>query len=72
MKISVLNALHKISYETKRALETVSVAENEQHHQAVVSSADGCKGIKKLDNLAEKIENLKRSPIKAFCLKRST
>ena len=47
MKISVLNALHKISYETKRALETASLIENSKAPQTVVSSAMGAKVLKK-------------------------
>ena len=47
----------------KRVLETVSVAKNGQHHQAVVSSTNGANILKGLDNLAEKLEKFNRGPV---------
>lgn len=42
----------------KTALQAASVTENQQHHPAVTSSADGAKIQKKLDRLAEKYEKV--------------
>ena len=42
----------------KRALETVSVTSEEEHQPTVVSSADGAKVLRKLDEAKEKYENI--------------
>lgn len=42
----------------KRALETVSVTSKEEHQPTVVSSADGVKILKELDETKEKYENI--------------
>ncbi|MGN1237110.1 MAG: hypothetical protein ACI4TS_06655, partial [Bacteroidaceae bacterium] len=46
-----------VSQAKKRALETVSVTSNEAHQPTVVSSADGAKVLKELDNTKEKYNN---------------
>ena len=45
-----------MSVKKRRALETVSVAENEQHHQAVVSSAQGVNILNNLDEFASELK----------------
>ena len=42
----------------KRALETASVTSKEEHQPTVVSSADGAKVLKKLDETREKYDNI--------------
>lgn len=44
-----------MSAKKRRALKTVSVAENEQHHQAVVSSAQGANILNSLDEFASEL-----------------
>ena len=42
----------------KRALETASVSQEEEHQPTVVTSADGANILKELDTLVNKLENL--------------
>ncbi|MDY5632548.1 MAG: helicase-related protein [Bacteroidaceae bacterium] len=46
-----------LSAKKRRALETVSVSQEEKHQPTVVSSADGAKILKELDTTKEKYEN---------------
>ena len=48
----------KLSAKKRRALETVSASHDEKHQPTVVSSADGAKILKELDDTKEKYENL--------------
>ncbi|MBR6287454.1 MAG: hypothetical protein IKR18_10835, partial [Bacteroidaceae bacterium] len=48
------------SRKQKRALETASVSSLEEHHHAVIPSAQGAKILEKLDNLANNLEKLSR------------
>lgn len=67
MELKLDGGLGRISNKAKkRVLETVSVAKNGQHHQAVVSSTNGANILKGLDNLAEKLEKFNRGPVKTF------
>lgn len=52
----------RLSAKRKRALETVSVSRDEKHQPTVVSSADGAKVLKELDNATEKYENQSNRP----------
>ncbi len=52
------NGKAKLQAKQKRALETASVSQSEEHQPTVVSSADGAKVINNIDNLATKCENL--------------
>ena len=51
------NGKVKMSAKKRRALETVSVSQDEKHQPTVVSSADGAKVLKELDTTKEKYEN---------------
>lgn len=67
MELKLDGGLGRVSNKAKkRVLETVSVAKNGQHHQAVVSSTNGANILKGLDNLAEKLEKFNRGPVKTF------
>lgn len=50
----------------KRALETVSAASDRQHHQTVVSSADGAKVLNNLDKLVSDYEENEKTHEKTF------
>ena len=52
------NGKAKLSAKKRRALETVSASHDEKHQPTVVSSADGAKILKELDDTKEKYENL--------------
>lgn len=52
------NGEAKLSAKKRRALETVSASHDEKHQPTVVSSADGAKILKELDDTKEKYENL--------------
>ncbi len=52
------NGKTKLNKKQKRALETASVSQNEEHQPTVVSSADGAKVLKNIDDVASKYENL--------------
>ena len=52
-----VNGEVRMSAKKRRALETVSVSQDEKHQPTVVSSADGAKVLKKLDSTKEKYEN---------------
>ena len=53
---AVLDEVNGAMLERKRALETVSVSRDEEHQQTVISSADGAKVLKELDNLVSEYE----------------
>ena len=55
-----------LSKAQKRAAETVSVSSDEEHQQTVISTADGAKVLKNLDNLAEELDNLTHNHVKTF------
>ena len=52
------NGKAKLSAKKRRALETVSASHDEKHQPTVVSSADGAKILKELDDTKEKYEHL--------------
>ena len=52
------NGKAKLSAKKRRALKTVSASHDEKHQPTVVSSADGAKILKALDDTKEKYENL--------------
>lgn len=52
------NGEAKLSAKKRRALETVFASHDEKHQPTVVSSADGAKILKELDDTKEKYENL--------------
>ena len=52
------NGKAKLSAKKRRTLETVSASHDEKHQPTVVSSADGAKILKELDDTKEKYENL--------------
>ena len=52
------NGKAKLSAKKRRTLETVSASHDEKHQSTVVSSADGAKILKELDDTKEKYENL--------------
>lgn len=52
------NGKARLSAKKRRALETVSASHDEKHQPTVVSSADGAKILKELDDTKEKYENL--------------
>ena len=51
------NGKVRMSAKKRRALETVSVSQDEKHQPTVVSSANGAKVLKELDSTKEKYEN---------------
>jgi hypothetical protein len=55
----------KSSAKKRRALETAYVSQKEEHHPTVVSSADGAKVLKNIDNLVKNYENVSNQ-VKTF------
>lgn len=56
----------KTSRGKKRAPETVSVSQDEEHQQTVISSADGAKILNDLENYKSYLQNLPINPVKTF------
>lgn len=59
------DATVKLSAKKRRALETAYVSQKEEHHPTVVSSADGAKVLKNIDNLVKNYENVSNQ-VKTF------
>ena len=55
----------RLSRGQKRALETVSASQKEEHLQSVASST-GANLLQKLRTLDSQLENLQKSPVKTF------
>ena len=60
------NEKARLSARQKRALETVSVSQSEEHPQTAISSADGAKILNSLDNLISEYENSAITKEKTF------
>lgn len=56
----------RLSAKQKRALETVSVQNSDEHQQTVISSADGAKILENLDTLAKEYEKNPKTNEKTF------
>ncbi|MBR6492196.1 MAG: hypothetical protein IKT02_07720 [Bacteroidales bacterium] len=55
--------IREMSSGQKRAMETASVSQDEEHQHAVISFADGAKIRKNLETLANILEKVSNQPV---------